>query len=112
MISQPCADCAACWLVRTRRSRRSGAILKIDPNLLIILALLLKNRCVTRTAIQLKTSQPAVSRALAQLRTLLDDPLLVRSGGGMTLTRRAEDLAEPVQQWLASTMTLLEPAVT
>lgn len=71
--------------------------------------MLLKTRSVTLTAMQLKTSQPSVSRALAQLRVLLEDPLLVRSAGGMTLTRRAEDLAEPVQQWLASTLTLLEP---
>ncbi len=82
---------------------------RFDPNLLIILAQLLRTRSVTRTAAQLRTSQPAVSRALARLRTLLDDPLLVRTGNGMTLTRRAEDLVEPVQLWLASTMTLLDP---
>lgn len=81
----------------------------VDPSLLVVLAFLLKTRSVTRTAAQLKTSQPSVSRALAQLRVLLDDPLLVRAGGGMTLTRRAEDLAGPVQAWLASTTTLLEP---
>ncbi|MXO99823.1 LysR family transcriptional regulator [Altererythrobacter xixiisoli] len=82
---------------------------RFDPNLLIILAQLLRTRSVTRTAAQLRTSQPAVSRALARLRSLLDDPLLVRTGNGMTLTRRAEDLVEPVQLWLASTMTLLDP---
>jgi DNA-binding transcriptional LysR family regulator len=82
---------------------------RIDPNLLIILALLLKTRSVTRTAVELKTSQPSVSRALAQLRALLDDPLLIRTSGGMTLTRRAEELTEPAQQWLASTKALLEP---
>ncbi len=83
--------------------------MRIDPSLLVVLAFLLKTRSVTRTAAQLKTSQPSVSRALARLRVLLDDPLLVRAGGGMTLTRRAEDLAEPVQAWLASTTMLLEP---
>lgn len=57
----------------------------------------------------LKTSQPSVSRALGQLRALFDDPLLVRSGGGMTLTRRAEDLVGPMQEWLATTTALLDP---
>jgi DNA-binding transcriptional LysR family regulator len=83
--------------------------MRIDPNLLVVLALLLKTRSVTRTAVQMKTSQPSVSRALAQLRALLDDPLLVRTGRGMALTRRAEELAEPVAAWLAQTTTLLEP---
>lgn len=46
---------------------------------------------------------------MCQLRRLLDDPLLVRSGGGMALTRRAEELVEPVQRWLENTSTLLEP---
>jgi DNA-binding transcriptional LysR family regulator len=82
--------------------------LRIDPNLLVILALLLKTRSVTNTAVLLKVSQPKVSRALSQLRELLEDPLLVRTRGGMTLTRRAEDLAEPLQEWLAATSSLLE----
>ncbi|WP_338015292.1 LysR family transcriptional regulator [Altererythrobacter sp. C41] len=74
-----------------------------------MLAILLKTRSVTHTALQLKTSQPSVSRALAQLRRLLEDPLLVRKGGGMTLTRRGEELVAPLQQWLAATEALLEP---
>ncbi|MGN5373309.1 LysR family transcriptional regulator [Sphingomonas hankookensis] len=82
---------------------------RIDPSLLVILAMLLKTRSVSRAAAQLKTSQPSVSRALALLRTELGDPLLVRSSGGMTLTRRAEELVEPVQNWLNATATLLEP---
>jgi DNA-binding transcriptional LysR family regulator len=80
-----------------------------DANLLITLAVLLKTRSVTRAAAQLNTSQPSVSRALAQLRTLLGDPLLVRTRGGMALTRRAEELSAPLQNWLAATTSLLEP---
>lgn len=95
--------------MRTIRNRGLPIPVRIDPSLLITLALLLKTRSVTRTAVQLRTSQPSVSRALAQLRKLLDDPLLVRSGGGMTLTRRAEELAGPMQEWLAATTALLEP---
>lgn len=52
-------------------------------------------------------SQPTVSRSLAELRQILDDPLLVRTNAGMQRTQRAEDLVTPVEQWLASTSALL-----
>lgn len=78
--------------------------------MLVTLALLLQTKSVTRTALRLGLSQPSVSRSLAQLREILGDPLLVRSGSGMELTRRAEELAAPVQQWLESTSSLLQPS--
>lgn len=81
-----------------------------DLNSLVVLGLLLRTKSVTRTAQRLGVSQPSVSRSLAQLRDLLDDPLLVRTAGGMELTRRAEELAGPLQAWLTDTSTLLEPA--
>lgn len=71
--------------------------------------MLLNTRSVTRTAAQLGSSQPSVSRALAQLRALTGDPLLVRTRGGMALTQRAEELSAPLQHWLQATTTLLEP---
>ena len=73
------------------------------------LALLLQTKSVTRTALRLGLSQPSVSRSLAHLREILGDPLLVRSGGGMELTRRAEELAGPIEQWLQTTSSLLQP---
>lgn len=94
--------------IASRSHSEPFAIPQFDANLLITLALLIKTRSVTRTAAQLGTSQPSVSRALSQLRTLLEDPLLVRTRGGMALTQRAEDLAEPLQQWLTATNNLLE----
>lgn len=48
----------------------------IDLNLLVVLEALLAERHVTRAATRLAMSQPAVSHALARLRTLLYDPLL------------------------------------
>ena len=54
-----------------------------DLNMLVILAQLLRTRSVTRTARHMGVSQPAISRSLAQLRDLLGDPLLVRTGTGM-----------------------------
>lgn len=79
----------------------------IDLNLLATLAVLLQTRSVTGTARRLGLSQPTVSRSLAELRQILDDPLLVRTNGGMQRTHRAEQLVEPVAEWLASTSALL-----
>lgn len=78
-------------------------------NLLIILALLLQTRSVSKTAQRLGLSQSSVSRSLAELRRLMGDPLLIRSNNRMELTQRGEELAEPVQAWLSTTSTLLQP---
>ncbi len=71
--------------------------------------MLLQTRSVTGTARRLGLSQPTVSRSLAELRQILDDPLLVRTNTGMQRTRRAEDLVAPVERWLVSTSALLHP---
>lgn len=71
--------------------------------------MLLQTRSVTGTARRLGLSQPTVSRSLAELRQILDDPLLVRTNVGMQRTQRAEDLVAPVERWLASTSALLHP---
>lgn len=76
----------------------------------MILSMLLQTRSVSRSAQRLGLSQPTVSRALGQLRQILADPLLVRSGGGMALTQRGAALAQPLEAWLAMSATLLEPA--
>jgi DNA-binding transcriptional LysR family regulator len=73
---------------------------KVDLNLLVVLDVLLRERSVTKAAAQLFLSQSAMSHALNRLRTLLDDPLLVRGPGGLALTPRAEELREPVHQAL------------
>jgi DNA-binding transcriptional LysR family regulator len=65
----------------------------IDLNLLPALEALLRQRNVTRAAVDVGLSQPAMSRALGRLRDMLGDPLLVRSGPGFSLTPRAQDLA-------------------
>ena len=80
-----------------------------DLNLLMTLSVLLQTRSVSRTAQRLGLSQPTVSRSLGQLRQMMADPLLVRSGNGMTVTRRALELAEPLENWLAMSSALLTP---
>ena len=64
----------------------------IDLNLLPVLDALLRHRNATRAGAEVGLSQPAMSRALARLRHLLDDPLLVRGPGGYLLSPRAEAL--------------------
>lgn len=66
----------------------------IDLNLLPALEALLKRRNVSQAARDVGLSQPAMSRALARLREVLGDVLLVRApGGGYVLSARAEALA-------------------
>ena len=58
----------------------------LDLNLLICLDALLDLRNVTRAAEHLSLSQPAISAALARLRTFFADPLLVQNGKRMMPT--------------------------
>ncbi len=64
----------------------------LDLNLLPALEALLRRRNVTRAAAEVGLSQPAMSRALARLRDLFGDPLLVRAGAGLAPTPAAEAL--------------------
>lgn len=82
----------------------------LDLNLLVVLDALLVERHVTRAAQRAHISQPAVSRALGRLRRLFDDPLLVRQGQRMVLTRKAEALAAPLGRVLDGVRDLVAPA--
>ena len=72
----------------------------MDLNLLVALDALLGERSVTRAAHRVGLSQPGMSNALARLRRLLGDPLLVRRGAVLVPTARAEALAGPVREAL------------
>lgn len=72
-------------------------IRKVDLNLLLVLDAMYRHRHVTRAGESLGLSQPAMSAALARLRTLFADPLFVRARQGMTLTPRAEALHASVR---------------
>lgn len=73
-----------------------------DLNLLVVFAVLMRERNVTRTSEHLHMSQAAVSAALSRLRKLFDDPLFVRAPGGMTPTAKARHLEGPVRRGLDS----------
>lgn len=79
-----------------------------DLNLLVVLNALLDERSVTRAATRLGMSQPAASRALARLRTLFSDALLVDGPGGYLLTARAEEMRPLLRTTLSTVGELLD----
>ncbi|AXK80725.1 LysR family transcriptional regulator [Pseudolabrys taiwanensis] len=83
-------------------------IRNIDLNLLVVFEALMQERNVTRTADRLGLSQPAISLSLRRLRESLDDPLFIRTRGGMRPTRRAEQIFSSVAQALDSVQNILQ----
>jgi LysR family nod box-dependent transcriptional activator len=81
---------------------------QFDLNLLVALDALLRERSVTRAGVSLHLSQSAMSGALARLRDLLGDELLVPVGRRMVLTPLAEQLARPVRQALLDIRSALD----
>ena len=75
----------------------------LDLNLLVPLQALLEERSVTRAAMRVHLSQPAMSRVFERLREAFSDELLIRSGKKYALTPRAAALLEE--------LTLLLPKV-
>ena len=84
-------------------------ISRIDLNLLVYLDVLLRERNVTRSAVHLGITQPAMSNGLRRLRTLLDDPLLIRTSEGMTPTERALELQPQIRDVLSRIERAVEP---
>jgi DNA-binding transcriptional LysR family regulator len=83
---------------------------ELDPRLLRAFLVLMAERSVTKAAVRLDMSQPAISHVLARLRAVFDDPLLLRSRGGMIPTNRALELDGRVRELLASYEQLTRPA--
>jgi len=83
----------------------------LDLNLLVALDALVAERSVTRAAEKVGITQSAMSHALARLRALTGDPLLVRSSSGMVLTARAEALGPPIRRALEDVSRALAPPV-
>lgn len=74
---------------------------KLDLNLFVLFDALYRERSVTRVAVQLNLTQPAVSNALARLRQAFDDPLFLRTPDGMAPTPVAEGIVGDVREALA-----------
>ncbi|GAA3547926.1 LysR family transcriptional regulator [Zobellella aerophila] len=80
---------------------------RIDLNLMLTLHALLSEKHISRAALRLHKSQPAVSHALAHLRRIFDDPLLVRRSGRLEPTTRASELMQPLTDALEQLGALL-----
>jgi len=85
----------------------SGAV--VDANLAVALDALLAENSVTRAAERLHTSPAAMSRTLARLRRILQDPLLVRAGQTMVPTPRAQELRDEAAAVVRNLGALLSP---
>jgi DNA-binding transcriptional LysR family regulator len=87
---------------------RSSLVNPSDLALFATLDAILQEGSVTRAARRVGLSTPAMSHALARLRTLFDDPLLVRAGRSMVLTPRAEALRDRVHEVVSAAERALE----
>jgi DNA-binding transcriptional LysR family regulator len=82
---------------------------KIDLYLIRVLHTLITERSVSRAALRLHSTQPAVSAQLKRLRELTGDPLLVRAGNGMSATETARALLAPTTNLLHEAERLFSP---
>lgn len=82
----------------------------MDLNLLTIFDAIFRERHISRAAERLGMSQSAVSHALGRLREILNDPLFERHAATMKPTRRALEIARPVQDALHNLSGILAPA--
>ena len=81
-----------------------------DLNLLVSLAALLEEGSVAGAARRLRLSPSAMSQALARLREVTGDPILVRAGRGLVPTPRAIELREEVGALVQRARAVLGPA--
>lgn len=73
---------------------------KLDLNLFVVFDALYREGGVTKVAVLLNITQPAVSNALSRLRKMFNDPLFVRTPNGMQPTPVAEGMIGDVRQAL------------
>ena len=91
---------------------RDVHLASVDLNLLPALEALLRRKNVSAAAADVGLSQPAMSRALARLRDVLGDVLLIRApGGGYALSPRAEALAGQLAGALDQVKAVFQPPV-
>lgn len=94
-------------------NNKTGSIVSelrsMDLNLLVALRTLLDERHVSRAAEMSGLSQPAMSRALQRLRTMFNDPLLVKSEQGYELTPRALAIDLALRKVLSDIQYLIAP---
>lgn len=82
---------------------------QLNLNLLVVFDMLMREQQLARAAEQLHMSQPAVSNALARLRSQLGQPLFTRTARGLVPTPQAVALHEPIRQAMHLLMLALGP---
>lgn len=85
---------------------RDAAFEKIELHLVRVFHTVITEHSVSRAALRLQSTQPAVSAQLKRLRTLIGDPLLVRAGNGMAPTETALALLPAAAQVMQAAQTL------
>jgi DNA-binding transcriptional LysR family regulator len=80
---------------------------RIDLHLIYVLSVLITEQSVTRAAVRLNQTQPAVSMALRKLREVTNDKILVRGNGGYVATPRAQQLLASSKRILAEFETMV-----
>jgi DNA-binding transcriptional LysR family regulator len=83
---------------------------RLKLSLLTTFQVLLQERNARAAAEKLNLSQSAVSKNLAQLRLLFDDPLFYRTSSGLAPTPLARNLEGPLCEALVQVDNLLNPA--
>ena len=84
----------------------ASAFDKIELSLIRAFHTVITERSVSRAALKLRTTQPALSGQLKRLRGLIGDPLLVRAGNGMAPTAVALGLLPAAAQVLQGAQAL------
>jgi DNA-binding transcriptional LysR family regulator len=88
------------------------ALRKMNLNLLTVFEVLMETRSATETAARLHTTQPGISRKLAELRELFADPLFVLTKRRLVPTPRALEIRPTVREALAAIGSLMEDGGT
>lgn len=85
-------------------------LFRVDLNLLVLFEVVMEERHVGRSAERLSLSPSAVSHGLGRLRSLLGDPLFLKTPRGVAPTDRATELAAPVAEILARVRSVIASA--
>ncbi len=83
---------------------------RLDLGMLSALLLMLEQRSLSDVAREVGMSQPALSHALARMREIFDDDLLVREGNALVPTQRAVLIRDQLRSLVPDLQGLLESA--
>jgi len=79
----------------------SAQLSRIDLNLLVLFHVVYEEKHVARAANRLSLTPSAVSHGLGRLRSVLNDPLFLRTAKGVVPSARATELAGPIADIIA-----------